>query len=131
MGKVAGSRNGLGYTQVMVDGKNLLAHRLAFLYMTGSIPRLVDHIDGVTSNNEWTNLRSATDQQNSQNSTKSKNNTSGHKGICWDKRNNKWLASIMVDRKSLFLGRFSELDDAVKTRKLAELKYFGEFRRND
>lgn len=129
-GRSITSLNVLGYVQIMVDGKNYLAHRLAFLYMTGSIPKLVDHIDGNPSNNKWDNLRAATNQQNSQNSGKSKNNTSGYTGVCWDKNNNKWLVSIMVDRKSLFLGRFSELDDAIEARKVAEIKYFGDYRRN-
>ena len=42
--------------------------------------------------------------------------------------NNKWVASIKTERKSIILGRFDNIEDAIKARKNAEIKYFGEFR---
>ncbi len=53
-----------------------------------------------------------------------KNNTSGHKGVWWDKSRELWLAYIHVHRKKVFLGRFPEYADAVKARELAEEQYF-------
>lgn len=53
-----------------------------------------------------------------------KNNTSGHKGVYWDKSREMWEAYIQVQRKRKFLGRFHEYEDAVKARELAEEKYF-------
>lgn len=128
-GSKAGSSTSNGYIQICIDGINHLAHRLAFLYERGTIPDLVDHKDGNKANNRWDNLRAATNQQNGFNAGVSKANKSGRKGVCWDKRNQKWLVSIMVSGKSLFLGRFSVLDDAVKARQEAEEKYFGSYQR--
>lgn len=54
-----------------------------------------------------------------------KNNlTSGIKGVCWDKSRQRWIASICIDRKQKILGRFEDLEEAVRARKLAEEKYF-------
>ena len=55
-------------------------------------------------------------------------NTSGHKGVSWDKSRNKWYAYITVNYKLINLGRFSILEDAIEARKKAEIKYFGEYR---
>lgn len=56
-----------------------------------------------------------------------KNNTSGFKGISWDKNRNKWLAQIRFKGKNYHLGRYVDIRDAVKARKMAEDKLFGEF----
>ena len=55
------------------------------------------------------------------------NNTSGVTGVNWDKRYNKWEARIKKDYKQIHLGYFNDFEDAVKARKDAEKKYFGEF----
>lgn len=57
-------------------------------------------------------------------------NTSGHKGACWDKKCKKWAAPIMVDGRNIYLGLFSDIQDAIAAREAAEIKYFGEYRRN-
>ncbi|MBC3889431.1 AP2 domain-containing protein [Acetobacterium paludosum] len=51
-------------------------------------------------------------------------NTSGIKGVTWDKSRKKWVAQINFMRKHIFLGRFGEIEDAAKARKEAEEKYF-------
>lgn len=58
---------------------------------------------------------------------KSKITLSGVKGVGWDKKRNKWRVYIMFQRKSYHLGYFTELEDAIKIRKEAEQKIFGEF----
>ena len=55
------------------------------------------------------------------------NNTSGHKGVTFDKSRNKWMAHIKLNGKHKTLGRFVKFEDAVKARKEAEEKYFGEY----
>lgn len=115
---------------IRINGKAYLAHRLVFLYETGSFPnRFVDHKNGIKSDNRWDNLRLATTQENAFNSGISKNNTSGYKGVCWDKKNQKWIVSIMIDRKSIYLGRFTELKEAIVVRQKAEQELFGDFSR--
>ena len=66
----------------------------------------IDHRDGDGLNNRRFNLRSATNAQNLQNRGKQRNNTSGVKGVTWDKVRRKWKAEIQADGKRKFLGRF-------------------------
>lgn len=56
-GDVAGTIETGGYMQIRVDGVAHLAHRLAWLYMTGEMIPLIDHRDTQRSNNRWSNLR--------------------------------------------------------------------------
>lgn len=53
-----------------------------------------------------------------------KNNTSGVKGISWNREREKWEAYINVHGKRIRLGRFQRLEDAIKARKTAEDTYF-------
>lgn len=54
----------------------------------------------------------------------SKNNTSGIKGVCWDKNKQLWRAQIKYQSKCIYLGSFAKKEDAAKARKEAEEKYF-------
>lgn len=56
-----------------------------------------------------------------------RNNTSGVKGVTWDKTRNKWVAQIQFRKKNYHLGRFEKKEDAIESRKIAEEKIFGEF----
>lgn len=87
----------------------------------------VDHIDGDGLNNQKRNLRSCSSGQNSYNQRKSKNNTSGFKGVSWDKEKKKWAAYINFQRKKIHLGYFEDKIDASKSYDNAAIKYFGEF----
>lgn len=55
------------------------------------------------------------------------NNTSGIKGVCWDKRRNKWLAQIGFRGRNYNLGRYAKIEDAAEARKEAEEKMFVDF----
>ena len=91
---------------------------------------LIDHITHGTMSfidNRRCNLRLATRSQNNINQGLRNDNTSGSKGVMWHKENKKWVVGIKVDGKKLHLGCFEDIDDAIKARKQAEEKYFGEF----
>ena len=66
-GTIAGTLHWKGYIYIRLGNKKYYAHRLAFLYMTGSIPEQIDHIDCVRHNNRWSNLRAADGFLNAQN----------------------------------------------------------------
>lgn len=92
------------------------------------IGKHVDHKDRNPLNNRRDNLRKATFRENSRNQSKSTKNTSGVVGVGWYPRYNKWRAYITTDKnKNITLGYFNNKDDAIRTRLIAEQKYFGEF----
>lgn len=85
-GEIAGAVNDRGYIKIKIGGKHIPAHRLAFLWMTGQEPTdQVDHINGIRSDNRWGNLRLATPSQNQWNKGPQWNNTSGYRGVSYDK----------------------------------------------
>ena len=90
---------------------------------------IVDHIHGEKSryDNRKSNLRLCDSLLNSFNRKTRTDNTSGVTGVYWDKEQNKWEASITYKHKRIKLGKFKIFEDAVKARKEAEDKYFGEF----
>ena len=93
---VIGERVGVitpqGYVQVGIKYRYHYAHRLIFLMHHGYMPEIVDHIDGNKTNNKIENLREATSRQNNQNQSLHRNNTSGIKGVMWNKSQNRWVA---------------------------------------
>lgn len=95
----------------------------------------VDHRDGNGLNNRRGNLRPATNQQNGCNRGPNSNNTSGHKGVSWYKRKNRWLAQIEIKvdgkRQIKYLGRFIEKADAAVAYAYAARKYHGDFARTE
>jgi hypothetical protein len=78
-------------------------------------------------NNNLNNLRWATLTENQYNRKINKNNTSGIKGVSWDKKSNKWRASIKINRKKIFLGNFETFDEAKLARQITANNIFGEF----
>jgi hypothetical protein len=107
-----------GYVRIKVDGGRYTAHRLAFLYMTGSWPAdQVDHIDHIRSNNAWCNLREANPAENGKNRSLNSNNTSGVNGVFFHKTRQRWVVQIWVDagsvRKQRTLGYFKDFEAAA------------------
>lgn len=89
----------------------------------------IDHRDGSGLNNCRANLRLATRAQNKANSRTPRNNTSGFKGVMWDKEQRKWRAMLRFAGKLLHLGRFTDKIEAARAYNEAAVKYFGEFAR--
>lgn len=129
-GQLAGSPNGEGYIGIKIDGKLYAAHRLAWLHVTGSFPRhLVDHINGIRTDNRFANLRQATNSQNQANAKRPVTNTSGFKGVSFIKRANKWQASIRFEGRQISLGRHRTPEAAHQAYLDAATRYHGEFAR--
>lgn len=132
-GTVAGSiAPTTGYRHIRINGYTYLAHRLAWLYVTGFWPvAYLDHINGERADNRFANIREATWGQNQANKPRSKNNISGFKGVGWHKKTGKWRVRIMVRGTHIHLGYFDEdkLDDAAAAYDHAARKYHGDFAR--
>lgn len=102
------------YVRVRYAGKSIAAHRIIFFMHYGYLPRCIDHINGIRTDNRIENLREATHKQNAQNRKKAKNNTSGVKGVSWCKRSERWRAVVQNDGKYINLGYFKNFCDAKK-----------------
>lgn len=127
-GSEAGSLSPTGYLTIRLFGKLYQAHRLAWLYMTGEMPsKHIDHINCNKADNRFKNLREATNAENVMNSGIRSNNTSGFKGVKWNKNRNKWVADCTANGKRHYLGYFSKIDDAVEAYKQCAMKIHGEF----
>lgn len=106
-----------------VDGRQYLAHRLAWLYMTGAWPEAeVDHIDGDGRNNRWSNLRAVTRAENVRNLPRPKSNTSGSVGVNWRESKQRWRAFIAMNGKTTHLGYFRDKESAIAARRAAEVE---------
>jgi len=131
VGSVAGSIYDRGYIRIRIDGTRYLAHRLAWLYSTGSFPSdYMDHIDRDPSNNRLCNLRPATAKQNQGNRKINHNNTSGFKGVSWCKKALKWVVFINLSGKNTRLGCYEDKDEAAIIYRNAAIKEHGEYALN-
>ncbi|MFY0735623.1 HNH endonuclease signature motif containing protein [Aurantimonas sp. NFXS3] len=118
-----------GYRHIILFGRQYRAQHLAWLIMTGEWPTGfdIDHENRSRDDNRWDNLREATRSQNNINSGPHRNNKSGRKGVSWRKDTQKWHARIVVDGRTLLLGDFHELQEAIAARDEAEKHHYGEF----
>jgi hypothetical protein len=123
-GAIVGSPDKEGYLRVGIDYITHKLHRLAVLYMEGEFPANdMDHINHVRDDNRWKNLRAATKAENAMNISLSPRNTSGFCGVAWDKKGCRWAARITAAGKTMHLGNFLEIEDAIDARKAANIKY--------
>jgi hypothetical protein len=110
-----------GYAVRKPKNKAIFMHRL--LNRT-PLHMQTDHINDNKLDNRKENLRSVTNQQNHFNMLAQKNSKSGIRGVSWSKERKKWVAQIIINNKTIGLGRFFNLKDAIYARKKAEKVYF-------
>lgn len=104
-----------------------LVHNLSM----DEVPPTLDHKDVYGGNNALDNLRPATRSQNGYNRRKQGNNTSGFKGVSFDKARGKFKASIGYEKRFVNLGRFDTAEEAFAAYCEAARKYHGEFARTE
>jgi len=122
-GSTAGSADTYGHRQIKVGGRAYSAHRLAWLYYYNEWPKgPLDHKDRDPANNAISNLRECTPSENAHNSTRSRG-SSKYQGVCWCKRENKWVARIGVNNKRVYLGVFDDELTAANAYREAKAKY--------
>jgi hypothetical protein len=112
------------------EGKQrlVLLHRV----IIGAGPgEFVDHIDQNGLNNTRANLRKVTRAQNKQNGRPYRGGTSQYKGVYWDKKSSKWVASIRVNRKLFRLGAFVDEQAAARAYDDAAREHFGVYARTN
>ena len=118
-------KNSIGYIVANIKGIPIGMHRLVYMYFNGDIPKgmVIDHINQVRDDNRIINLRVVNQEENCKNRRVSIASASGITGVTWAKSRNKWQVLIGVNGKNVYVGRYEKLEDAVKARKEAEVKY--------
>ena len=112
--------NAQGYASRCEKGKTIRMHRLINKTPNGLE---TDHINRNTLDNRRKNLRTVTRALNTFNRVGQKNNTSGYKGISWEKDYKKWGVYIWKNYKKIHLGYFNDILKANLARKKAERIY--------
>jgi hypothetical protein len=111
-----GSKNSGGYVSIQILGRKFVAHRLAWLYMTGRWPaKLIDHVNGDRADNRWANLRQVDHSQNGYNQCRSAAAASGIRGV-YVRENGKFRAIAGRNNKRVDLGTFDRIEDAKQAR---------------
>ena len=119
-GAEAGSLNTQrGYVYLRAAGTRYMAHRLAWLYVYGKWPSGdIDHINRDKADNRIANLRDVSKAINQRNLPKRCNNASGVTGVYYNGIS--WVAQIVLDGTTTYLGSYPTLPAAAAVRKAAE-----------
>ena len=118
-GSKSGHKEKRGYIVITINRKPYFAHRLAWLYIHGYMPKEIDHINRDKSDNRICNLRSVNRSENNFNRNLQCNNESGVQGVSFYKSLNKWKVCINYKYKQLHLGYFKTKEEAIISRKSA------------
>ncbi len=113
--------------QLNFYGQKILRYVVVWALHHGRWELGLDHKDRNPLNDRIENLRIATHEQNMRNASKPSTNISGYKGVAWESKRQKWFASIRINGKSKYLGRFDDPLEAHNAYMDAARKYFGEF----
>lgn len=124
-GSIAGWVDGKGYLRIRLLGRSYGVHRIVYEMHYGPIPdgMEIDHIDHNPLNNKIENLRVVCRAGNMKNTSKPIHNRTGVIGVSLCSRTGKFLASIQVDGKTKYLGRYMSIEGAAEARKEAERMY--------
>lgn len=126
-----------GYLVTGIQYKLYRMNRLAWFWMTGKWGDHIDHANLDRADNRWCNLRDCNAEQSQGNKPKHKNNTTGYKGVTFDKRRNKFMAQMSKKASAnknggpvhIFLGYFDTAEAAHAAYVTAAVERWGEFAR--
>jgi len=121
-GDIAGCQHS-NYIDIRINSVGYKAHRLAWLYVYGVWPNVIDHINQDSLDNKISNLRDVDYIENGKNRKKNINNASGVAGVCWFNRTKKWRAQIIANKKYIHLGYFEDKFEAICARMSANNKH--------
>jgi hypothetical protein len=126
-GATAGTVMNAGYIHIQLDKVLYLGHRIAWFLFYGEDPgsSQLDHINGNRTDNRICNLRLAPrgEIDNLQNTATRKDCSSGHPGVQWSAKKNRWRAYVSTEGKQYHLGYFKTKDEAVTARLTGKATY--------
>lgn len=129
IGYRAGSPDKDGYRYLAWEGRYYLEHRVIWALLHGRWPAEVDHVNMNRADNRPANLREASSAENKHNRAKQSNNTSGFKGVSFNKRSGKFCARLSVNKKCRSLGYFETAEQAHEAYQAAAKEMHGAFAR--
>lgn len=111
-----------GYLRFFFKGKSHRVHRVVWMMHNGVIPEgyEIDHLYHDKEDNRIEMLRCVRKIDNGRNQSKHAHNTSGHTGVNWMASMQKWRAEIRIDNKTIYLGCYDEIEEAIRARQRAE-----------
>ena len=114
VGAQAGKLRKDGYVSIGLNGQQILAHRLAWLYTHGNWPaKEIDHINRNRQDNRIDNLRDVTRSENALNIGPHADGSSGFRGVSWDKIRKGWRVQLRINGKQTYVGVFKNIDEAI------------------
>ena len=126
---IAGNLSKNGYYRTFVNGKAIYNHRAIFFMHHGYLPKMLDHINGMKTDNRIENLREATYEQNNANKAMQKNNKSGCRCVFWHKPTSLWVVLIRKNNKQHCFGYYKSYEEACSVANNKRKELHNEFSR--
>ena len=104
------SRNHDGYCRTTFLGRNIFAHVIIFIWMTGEVPDKIDHENHIRDDNRWSNLKPSSYLLNSKNVSLRKNSKTGYTGVTT--HGYKYRARVICNGTEHYLGLFDTAEQA-------------------
>lgn len=128
-GARAGNVGKRGYRVISINYRDYQEHHLSWFYVRGTWPDIekrLDHINQIKTDNRIGNLREVTHSENAVNSKINSRNTSGYRGVSWNKQAQKYLVQICVNNKRRRLGYYKSVEVAALVALVAQIDAWGD-----
>jgi hypothetical protein len=117
-----------GYLIIKLNGNSFRAHRLAWFYVTGNQPNIIDHINGNGTDNRFCNLRNVDQLANARNHCKRHNNSGLPCGVRVI-NGGRYQARININKTLTCLGVFDSPEEAHDEYEKARIREFKQYAR--